>query len=136
MNNKFTKNYFRTLFFIIISFLYLTLFENDICGSVNNTYASDLINIEAIFQPDLPEEFQSYKDSSPLKQRKEYEPFYLENIVKCRKKLLLSVNSISNIYFNSQNKYSLPFHHIISILQKNNTWHQSFDDDASHNDYC
>jgi len=42
----------------------------------------------------------------------------------------------SNIYFNIQSKHSLPLHHIISILQKNNTWHQTSDDDAFLSDYC
>ncbi len=136
MNHKYQKNYVRTFFFVAILFLYLTVFENDICGSVNYSYAYDNINIEVMYQPELPKEIQPYKDSFSLKQRKSYVPFDLEDYFKCRKKLLLSINNFSNINSNNQNKYSLAFHHIISILQKNNTWHQSSDDDAFLNDFC
>lgn len=135
MNNK-HKNYIRTFIFVTISFLYLTVFENDICGSVNYSYASDLTNIEVIYQPELPKEFQPYNDSYSFKQRKKDKSFYLENIFKCCKKLLFSVNSFSAIYLKNQNNYALNFHHIISILQKSNTWHQSSDDDSFLNDYC
>ncbi len=136
MNSKYKNNSTRTFFFVAITFLYLMVFENDICGSVNYSCASDLINIEFISQPELPKEFQPYKNSFSLKQRKEYVSFYLENIFKCRKKLLLSANYFINSYFNNQQRYSSSFHHIISILQKNNTWHQSSDDDHFFNDYC
>ena len=136
MDNKNKNNYIRTLFFVAISFLYLTVFEDDIYGSVNYSHASVLTNIEVIFQPELPKNFQPYKSSSSLKQKKAYGSFYLDNIIKCRKELFLPVNTISSIYLNIQNKSSLPLHHVISILQKNNTWHQSSDDDAFLNDYC
>ena len=129
MNNKYKNNYIRTFFLVAITFLFLTVFENDICGSVTYSYASDKIYIEDIYQPELPNEIQSYKGSFSLKQRKPYVPFYLENIFKCRKKLLLSINNIGNIYFACQNNHSFHFHPIISILQKYNTWHQSSDDD-------
>ncbi len=136
MNNKYKNNYIRTFIFVTISFLCLTVFENDICGSVNYSYASDLTNIEVIYQPELPKEFQLYNGSSSFKQRKAYGSFYLENIFKCGKKLLFSVNNFSAIYLKNQNNYALNFHHIISILQKSNTWHQSSDDDSFLNDYC
>ena len=135
MNNK-HKNYIRTFIFVTISFLYLTVFENDICGSVNCSYASDLTNIEIIYHPELPKEFQPYNDLYSFKQRKTDKSFYLENIFKRGKKLLFSVNSFSSIYLKNQNNYALNFHHIISILQKSNTWHQSSDDDSFLNDYC
>ena len=136
MNCKVINNHIRTFFCVAISFLYLTVFENEIYESVSYSRASDLTNIEVLFQPELPKESQSYKDKSLLKQGKANGYFYLEKTFKSRKKLLLSVNNINNIYFKIQNKYSLPLHPIISILQKNNAWHQSSDDDNFPNDYC
>ena len=112
------------------------VFENEICGSVNYSDDSDLTNIEVIYQTELPKEFQPHQGSSSLKQKKAYGSFYLENILKFQKELLLSINIFSTIYLKNQNNYTSSFHHIISILQKNNTWHQSSDDDAFLNDYC
>ena len=136
MDNKYKNNYIRTFLFVAISFLYLAVFESDNCGSVNYSDVSALTNIEIIFQPELPKEFQSFKGSSSLKQRKAHGSFYLEKILKSRKKLLLSLSKSSNIYFNIQSKHFLSLHHIISILQKNNTWHQTSDVDAFLSDYC
>jgi hypothetical protein len=136
MNNKYQKNYVRTFFLVVILFLYVTVFENDICGFIDYSYAYDNINIEVIYQPELPKEIQSYEDPFSFKQRKPYVPFHLEDCFKCRKRLLLSINNFSSSNINSQNKYSLAFHHIISILQKNNTWHQSSDEDTFLNDFC
>jgi hypothetical protein len=136
MNNKYKKKYIRTFIFVTISFLYLTVFDNDLCGSVNYSYDSDQTNIEVIYQPELPKEFQPYKGSYSFKQKKTYGSFYLENILKCRKKLLLSINKFSTIYLKNQNNYTSSFHHIILILQKSNIWHQSSDDDSFLNYYC
>ena len=136
MNSKYRDNRIRTFFFVAVTFFCLRVFEKDICGSVNYSYASDLTNIEAIFQPELPKEFQPYKSSLPLKQRNAYVSFNLENTIKYRKKLFLSISNISNKYIKNQNKYTLSFHHLVSILQKNNTWHQSSDDDSLPNDCC
>ena len=136
MNNRFKRNYVLIFIFVAILFLYLTVFENDICGSANYSYASHLTNIEVIYQPELPEEFQPYNGSSSVKKRKAHGSFYLENIFKCAKDILFSVNNFSTSYLKNQNNYALNFHHIISILQKSNTWHQSSDDDSFLNDYC
>ena len=135
MNNKYKKNYIRTFILITVSFLYLAVFESDIYGCVDYSYSSDLTNIEVLYQPELPKEFQPYNALSSFKQRKAYGSFYLENIFKCEKRLLFSVNNFSAIYLKNQIYYALNFHHIISILQKNNTWHQSSDDDPFLNDY-
>jgi len=136
MKNKYNNNSIRTFFFVAISFLFLTVFENGINGTDNYSYASERTNIEAIFQPEIPKVFQPYDGSSSFKQRKEYGSFYLENVCKCWNKKLLSANNFSTIHLNNQSNDTLNIHHIISILQKNNTWHQSSDDDPSPHDYC
>jgi hypothetical protein len=130
------NNYYRAFFLFVISFLYLTVFQNDISGSVDFSTASDLTKIEAVFQPELPKKFQPEKGSSSSIPRRELGFFYLESFFKFRKKILLSINTISKIHLNCQNTNPPPFHHIISILQKNNTWHQSSDEDAFLNDFC
>ena len=136
MNNKAKNSHIRTFSLVAISFLYLMVFENEICGSVNYSDDSDLTNIEVSYQPELPKEFQPHNGSSSLKQRKAYGFYHLENILKFRKKLVLSFNNFSTVYLKNQNYDTLSFHRIISILQKNNIWHQSSDDDAFLNDYC
>ena len=136
MNYKYKIIYIRIFFFVAITFLYLTVFEDTICGSSDYSYVSDPTYIEVTFQPELPGEFQPHKGSFSIKQRKAYVSYYLDNIFECRKKFLLSVSNISGIRVKNQNENSLSIHHIISILQKNNTWHQSSDDDSFLNDYC
>ena len=136
MNNKANNSHIRTFSIVAISFLYLMVFENEICGSVNYSDDSGLANIEVSYQSELPEKFQPHKDSSSLKQKNAYGSFHLENIFKFRKKLLLSFNNFSTVCLKNQNYDTLSFHHIISILQKNNIWHQSSDDDAFLSAYC
>ncbi len=136
MNNKYKNTHIRKFSFIAITLLYLMVFENNLCGSANHSHASTLTNVEVIYQLEFPKEFQPYENSLSLKQRKAYVTFYLENIFKCRKKLLLSANFFLNCYFNNQQRYSSPFHRFISILQKNNPWHQFSDDDPFHSNYC
>lgn len=136
MNHQVKNNRIRAFFFVAISLLYLTVFENDLYGSVNYSHVSDQINIELVFQPESDKEIQPFKSSSPPKPRKQQVPYYLENSFKSSKKLLLSVNDTGSNYFNIQKNGSLLLHNIISILQKNNTWHQSPDDDAFLSDFC
>ena len=136
MNKKAKNSHIRTFSIVAISFLYLMVFENEIVGSINYSDDSDLTNIEVNYQSELLKEFQPHKVSSSLKQKNAYGSFHLENILKFRKKLLLLLNNFSTIYLKNQNYDTLSFHHIISILQKSNIWHQSPDDDAFLNGYC
>ncbi len=130
------NNNIRKYFFIAITFLYLMAFSSDSFGSANYHRAFNVTHIELIDQSDSLNEFQLYENPSSQSKSEEYVSFYLENIFKCRKKLLLSVNYFNINCFNNQQRYYSPFHHILSILQKNNTWHQSSDDDPFPNDYC
>ncbi len=136
MNNKYVNNYIRKFFFIAIAFLYLMASENDSVGFANYSISSNAMSIELEVQPDSPDDFQLYKEPTSLSKRKEYKSFYLVNIFKSRKKILLSTNYFLNGCFNNQQRYYSSFHHIISILQKNNTWHRSSDDDPRPYDYC
>jgi hypothetical protein len=136
MEKRYKNNCVRTFFFVAILFFSLTLFENDICRSVSYSYASDLIKVEALLQPELPKEFQPYNGLSSVSQKKSHGSFYLGNIFECGKKFILSANNISNIYINNQNNKFLHFHRIILILQKNNSWHQSSDDEAFLHIFC
>jgi hypothetical protein len=136
MKTRYKMNCIRIFFFVAILFFALIIPESDIYHSVGYSYTPDVIKIEAFFQPELPKEFQPYFDSISFDQQKAYRPFHIEYIVKSRKKLLLSTNNICNIVIDNQIKASLHFHHIISILQKSNIWHQSSDEDASLPDYC
>ena len=118
----------RVLIFVAIIFIYLNVFENNAYSSPDYSVTSPQINIEAIYQPEIPEKYQFDKGSFSIKQKKISTPYYLENIHKYRKKLLLSENN--NGFINNPSILPLSFHHIISILQKNNTWHQSSEDDS------
>ena len=136
MNNQYRNNWIRTLLFVAISFLYLMVFENNLCGLIDYSYDSDQTIIEANYQSKLPKIFQSYKGPYSFKQKKTHGSFYLENIYKYRKKLLYLTNNFSTAHLKNQNNYTLSFHPIISILQKNNAWHKSPDEDAFLNEYC
>lgn len=136
MNTRYKINCIRTFFLVAILFFALIIPSRDIYQPVSYSYAPALIEVETFFQPELPKEFQPYFDSISFDQQKAYRPFHLEYIFESRKKLLLSTNNICNIVINNQIKGSLHFHHIISILQQNNTWHQSSDEDVVLPDYC
>lgn len=136
MKIRYKLNCIRTFFIAAILFFALIVPESDIYHSVDYSYAPDLIKVETLFQPELPKDFQPYFDSISSAQQKAHKPFHLEYVFESRKKLLLLTNNICNIVIDNQIKCSLHFHNIISILQKNNTWHQSVDEDASLPDYC
>ena len=136
MNYKYKNSIIGTFFFVAITFLYLTAIEDASCGSTAHIYASDSTYIEETFQPELPDKYLPHKGSFSLKQKKAYVPFNTKNIFDYRKIFLLSASNIRGIYVWNQNENSLSFHHIISILQKKNTWHQSSDDDSLLFEYC
>ena len=136
MRNKYFNNSIRAFIFVAISFLSLTLFENDIYVGSSSSHASEITNIEAIFQPELPKVYQLYTDSISPNQRQAYGSFYLENYFKSLNKMVLSDESICSVYLSNQSTSALYIHHIISILQKSNTWHQSSDGDPPRHDIC
>ena len=136
MKNKYFNNSIRAYIFVAISFLSLTLFANDIYVGSSYSHASEITNIEAIYQPELPKVFQLYTDSFSPNQRQAYGSFYLENYFKSLNKMLLSDEVIWSEYLSNQSSSALYIHHIISILQKSNTWHQSSDEDPPRHDIC
>jgi len=126
MNTNHRIDFIRVLIFLAIIFIYLNAFENNAYSSPDYSVNSPQINIEAIYQPEIPEKFQFNKGSFSIKQKKSHES-YLEDITKHRKKLLFSIKN--NGLINNPDIHFLSLHHIISILQKTNTWHQSSEDD-------
>lgn len=136
MKIKYFNNSIRTFIFVAISFLSLTLFENDICMGSSYSHTSEITNIEAVFQPVLPKVYQLYTDSISPNQRQAYGSYYLENYFKSLNKRLLTDEIICSEYLSNQSSSALYIHHIISILQKSNTWHQSSDEDPPRHDIC
>ena len=128
MNNKPGMNFIRIFLFATITFFYLNVFENNAYRSPDYSVTSPHVNIEAVFQPEIPEKYQFNKGFFSIKQNKILTPYYLEDKPKYRKRLLLSENN--NGFINNPFNHSSSFHHIISILQKNNTWHKSSEDDS------
>lgn len=93
MNNKRKIDFIRIFVFVAITIIYLNVFENNVYGSPDFSVTSPQINIEAVFQPEIPEKYQFNKGSLSIKQEKIFTPYYLEDNLKYRKKLLLSENN-------------------------------------------
>ena len=123
------KDVFFKIIFILNALIYIIKFENSLCTPTYDCNSPNQTRIELIVtgRPDYNLSFCKC-NTSP----KQATHFTLTTTD------LSSINKYSLIHFNNcilhqlkSLKYTFsPFYQLISILQKNNIWHQSSDDDS------
>lgn len=122
------KDIFFKIIFILNALIYIIKFENSLCTPTYDCNSPNQTRIELIFtgQSNHPKSF--YKLSIPLKTTP-FTPLIAD---------LSSINKHSLNHYNNCIRYQIKYykshfdfnHQIISILQKNNIWHQSSDEDS------
>lgn len=131
MNNNTlnSKDVFLKYIFILNALIYIIKYDNSLCTPTYDDNSPNQTRIELIETEKSDYHLSSCK-CQPSPKRITHLPFTTTDLSYVNRVLLIQFHNLCVQHFKSiKNTYS-PFHLLISILQKNNIWHQSSDEDS------
>ena len=126
--NKNLKGLFLRFVFILTALIYLVKAESSLYTPTN--YCDDPIQtkIELVVSTALEYDLSLYKLDAPPKQTRDFTHTHID-FSSINKFALLHYHNYVLHQLNSFNRTFTLHHQLTSILQKNNIWHQSSDED-------
>ncbi len=134
MNTKHKHNFILTFFCLAVTWMAVIHYDNSAYGFtgdygfINNFCDHYATRIELVVQPPPSDNCQSGEHLSAFTQNYESSSEQLANIPIHAFRLFLKPDCLVD-QLSSGQQVVLPLQHIISILHKTHTWHQSADDD-------
>ncbi len=129
MNTRLKYHSLRAVFLAALLSFYLTIFTNNISGTIEHFNMVDPVDIAVEFQPQISETLQSLKSLSKPESEKAANLFKPNHYSSHEKRFFLWGSLVQEIYYKNQTRSISSLPPTITIFQKTNLRHSSADND-------